>query len=427
MCSYTLLYCQKSKPMKKLLIALGLMLNFAVLKAQTCDRYIAGYIPSYRDPSTVDYTKLSYTFYAFGNANVAGEISVDAPDVFNTYKTSAAGTQKFLSITGGGNNLSNMAASSTAINAFASNCVTFCQDNSLQGIDIDWEGITTAGDSVKFGAVMRKLAAALHDNSLKLVITVAYGSYGGDFYNVGALKTADWIQLMVYDQTGTWADSPYGNHSTYQHMLDAITYWTNRGYTDVSKVVIGLPFYGYQFNSTAGGLATAKTYSEIIAAYPNLSCETDEKNLLVFNGPATIRSKVQYVIDNGLKGVMIWELGQDISSSNDKSLLNAVSKAACGDDAACVDVVSGLPNSESQEIIVENPVQSFIKVSVQNAGQKISRLELVDNLGRVTIRKENNFSEDTDELNVANHAAGIYMLRVTLQDQRTIVKRVVKR
>jgi chitinase len=413
--------------MQKLLIALGLLLNIGFLKAQTCGQYIGGYIPSYRDPSIVDYTKLSYTFYAFGNSNSNGDISVDAPDVFNTYKTSAAGTLKFLSITGGGNNLSNMAASPTAIQNFADNCVAFCQDNSLQGIDIDWEGITTAGDSVKFGAVMRKLAGALHDNSLKLVITVAYGSYGGDFYNVGALKTADWIQLMVYDQTGTWADSPYGNHSTYQHMLDAITYWKNRGYTDVSKMVIGLPFYGYQFNSTAGGLATAKTYSEIVAAYPNLSCETDEKNLLVFNGPATIRSKVQYVIDNGLKGVMIWELGQDISSSDSKSLLNAVSKAACGEDAACVDVVAGLSKVESEEVIVENPVESSIKVSLQNSGQKISKLELVDNLGRVTIKKETNFSENTEELNVANHSAGIYMLRVTLRDQRTIVKRVVKR
>ena len=92
-----------------------------------------------------------------------------------------------------------------------------------------------------------------------------------------------------------------------------------------------------------------------------------------------------------------------------------------------MDVVAGLSKVESEEIVVENPAESSIKVSLQNSGQKISRLELMDNLGRVTIKKENNFSENTEELNIANHAAGMYMLRVTLQDQRTIVKRIVKR
>lgn len=48
---------------------------------------------------------------------------------------------------------------------------------------------------------------------------------------------------------------------------------------------------------------------------------TDE-GVLYFNGISTIEDKVQYAIDNGAGGVMIWELGQDCFGEN--SLLDVI-------------------------------------------------------------------------------------------------------
>ena len=230
---------------------------------------------------------------------------------------------------------------------------------------------------------------------------------------------------MVYDQTGTWAESPYGNHSTFQQMLDAIDYWTNRGYTDLSRIVIGLPFYGYRFHSFQGGLATALSYNEIVSAQPYLSCDQDEVSMTFFNSPETIRKKNAYVKTHGLKGVMIWEMSQDIPSSQEKSLLSAISLASCDLPAACNSfLVTGLSRETPEEIrVAPNPVDHILEVSLQSPQNRISKLELIDNLGRLLFIKDDSFWEAVEMINVSKLAPGIYYLKITLLSQRTAVDR----
>lgn len=411
-------------------IAVLLLFVAARSAAQTCDFFVGGYIPSWRNPATVDYTKLSHTFYAFATTDHTGELILDDDDAFILYKTATAGKQRFLSLGGAGNTaFSSMAASGSALQNFASNCVTFCQANNIQGIDVDWEGIITAEDSAKYGDLMRALATELHAHDLKLTATLSYGSYGGDFYNLGALNVADWIQLMVYDQTATWADSPYGNHSTYQHMLDALNYWAARGFTDHSKIVIGLPFYGYRFNNFQGGFGTALTYSDITFAYPYLSCDQDEVSLTFFNSPETIRQKTLYVKSHGLKGVMIWEMSQDLVSTDNRSLLKAISLAACDEPAACNTFFTvGLPaKAAGEEILVApNPVDRILNISLVNSQDRISKFDLMDNLGRVLLSRKDSFPETVEAINVSNLSPGIYFLRITLPSGRVALRRVVK-
>jgi len=389
--------------------------------------FVGGYVPSYRNPAAVDYSKLSHVFYAFASTNNDGDLLVEnETSTFITFKTASAGKQRFLSLAGGGGHaaFSSMTTSVSAIQTFAENCVAFCKTNDFQGIDMDWEGITTSADSTKFGSLLRALATELHENNLTLVVTLGYGSYGGDFYNVGALKKADWIQLMVYDQTGTWAASPFGNHSTQQHVTDAINYWKGRGYTSESKIVIGLPFYGYQFNSTAGGLASGVLYSEIVSAHPNLSCDQDQTGLTVFNGPETIRQKVIYAKTNGLKGVMIWELGQDLASSESKSLLRAVSLAACDQPASCENVVLGLTEKSPAIQLVKNPVDEVLQVSLEGLSRNLFSIELMDVTGKTFFTKQNSFS-DNESIRV-DKPAGVYFLRFTFHDRHTKVMRFIK-
>ena len=397
------------------------------VQGQTCNAYVGGYIPSYRDPGTVDYTKLTHAFYAFAKTNSYGDIIIDNPTVFNTFKTASTGTQRYLSLSGGGDNtFIAMATSASARQAFASNCAIFCQTHALQGVDMDWEGIITTQDSAHYGALMRALASSLHSNGLNLTATVGFGSYSGDYYNVGALKVADWIQLMVYDQTGTWAESPYGNHATYQHMLDAISYWAQRGYSDLSKMVIGLPFYGYQFNSTQGGLATGLSYSEIISLYPGLSCDRDDANLTVFNSPETIRKKVRYVIENGLKGVMIWEMGQDLNSNNERSLLKAVSLATCGLPPSCNTFFTTGTSPEESVQFFPMPMHGTLNISLDQPGLDAYSIELINSIGQRLCNKETTFPEGTEAIDVSGISPGIYYVRITQGNSRAIVKRVIK-
>ncbi|MEO5979823.1 MAG: glycosyl hydrolase family 18 protein [Chryseolinea sp.] len=416
----------------KVCIGLILLVSFSptfTLKAQRCDAFVGGYIPSWHDPSIIDYSGLSHTFYAFAATNNTGDLIVDNPAAVGAFKIASDGTQRFLSLAGGGGAASytSMTASSISIASFVTNCISFCKSNNFQGIDVDWEGIVTAADSAKYGRLMRALSAGLHSNDLQLVATIGYGSYGGDFYNVGALNQADWIQVMVYDQTGTWSESPFGNHASFQHVLNAIGYWTGRGYSDVSKMVIGLPFYGYKFNSYSGGLATAMTYSEIVGKYPAMACDQDQVGLIVFNGPETIRKKVQYVKQKGLKGVMIWEMSQDLVSTDNKSLMKAISLANCDQEAACFQTVTDVETETRLEDIVEitNPVDKFMKISFHEYGGKATALELIDTMGRSLFKRDLSNSEPL-EIDLSQQAAGLFYLKVSFADDKRVVKKILK-
>jgi chitinase len=314
--------------MKKinLIFSLVLLLN-CIINAQQKDMIVGGYVPSWKDCSAVDYSKYTHLFFSFLKPNADGSFIPFTPEVqqyFEVFKLQTKGKQRFISLGGGGDEtMAAMAVKDSARNKFADSCLQFCKDNELQGADMDWEGIRDNINANNFEALMKVMSEKFHANGLLLVATVGYG-WGGEYYTAHALKYADWIQLMVYDQTGAWAESPYGNHASFQHVLDAVSFWKRKGYTKSSQIVIGLPYYGYKFNSGAGGLATQLSYSAIATNFPFLTADINEYNLIVFNGPGLIKQKTEYVKSKGFKGVMVWEVTQDLPAADDRSLLKAI-------------------------------------------------------------------------------------------------------
>lgn len=308
-------------------IAFLLLIGCTKSTAQPESFMVGGYVPSWTNGSTIDYSKLTHVFFAFLKAKSDGSLLPFGPQeqtAFEMFKTRAAGRQRFISLGGGGDEtLPAMAATEEGRARFAAACVRFCIDNELQGADMDWEMIRDNTNAANFEALMKVMSEQLHAKKLQLVATVAHG-WGGEYYSAKSLKYADWVQLMVYDQAGSWADSPYGNHATFQHVIDAVDFWKRKGYTKTANMVIGLPFYGYKFKSATGGLGEQVGYNTIVNWFPFLSNEANEHNLVVFNGPALIKEKTVYAKHKGFKGVMIWEMTQDVPSDQPKSLLKAI-------------------------------------------------------------------------------------------------------
>jgi hypothetical protein len=158
-----------------------LLVTISFSHAQICDQFVGGYVPSYRDPATVDYSKLSHAFYGFAGTNPQGGLIVDQPVVFSSFKTSSTGKQRFLSLAGGGGAeaFSSMTSSSSAIQSFADSCAKFCvaqnfQDNirsiycsTLKVIGItnfDLTGILFCFPGIHFGNFLtNRIASRLHD------------------------------------------------------------------------------------------------------------------------------------------------------------------------------------------------------------------------------------------------------------------------
>ena len=135
-----------------------------------------------------------------------------------------------------------------------------------------------------------------------------------------ALAVFDFINIMVYDYTGSWNPSEPGQHSSYNHAERGINYWKNIVGIAGEKLTLGVPFYGYNFlNSTT---VESFTYGSMVASNTSNS-ERDQVGNKYYNGRPTIASKVKLAAQN-LSGIMIWELGQD--SFTEYSLLQTIHK-----------------------------------------------------------------------------------------------------
>jgi len=66
-------------------------------------------------------------------------------------------------------------------------------------------------------------------------------------------------------------------------------------------------------------------YSAIIDAYPGAENVDQVGQTIWYNGLPTIKAKTQFVKDQGLGGVRIWSLDNDVKG--EKSLLSAIDEA----------------------------------------------------------------------------------------------------
>ena len=206
-----------------------------------------------------------------------------------------------------------MANNATSRANFVSNIVAYMVDNNFDGLDIDWEGLSSSGERTAHENLMADLRSAIDlEGGLGLTLTIGYGNYNAQWFSNAAVGYADYLQIMAYDDYGTWSSSPFGNHSSFNGATSSISYWVGRGIAK-SKMILGLPCYGYQFASTSGGSGTARTYAALVAAEPDLKSSDDvtADGLTLFNNQNIIMQKTQYAMDQGLAGVFFWEMTQD--------------------------------------------------------------------------------------------------------------------
>ena len=198
------------------------------------------------------------------------------------------------------------------------NMVDHAVDNGFDGIDIDIEASSKYTDIWNY---YDSFISALRERCDEegLLLTTATAKWIAEGTSSTALKQFDLVGVMAYDNSGE-------NHSTYEDAIAAVEYFEGRG-IDKSKIVMGVPFYGYIAGSDLEGSTSYKAICEADSS----AYKKDSSNGITYNGIPTIQKKCQYVMDNGYAGVLIWELGQD-SPVEKYSLLNAMKLTLYGED-----------------------------------------------------------------------------------------------
>jgi len=323
--------------MKRLLsCSFAVIVLFSIASTALAQKKVVAYVPNWIDlnsfAETIDYAKLTHINIAFENPTDSdGDLSFSRKNEVLIARARANKVPVLISIGGGA-----ASGNKTLLNryfdllteakraGFVGKIAAYVSKHQFDGLDVDIEGPSINED---YGAFIHDLAKALKPNGKLLTAALSKG-YGGSKVPDSVFEHFDFINIMAYDGAGYWNSNAPGQHSSMEFARDSVKYWLDRGLPK-SKAVLGVPFYGYGF-----GEAFRKgdySYAKILAAHPGAEQKDQVGSTIWYNGIPTIRAKSQYVIDEGLAGVMIWSLDYDVKG--ERSLLSVIDETLNGKSA----------------------------------------------------------------------------------------------
>jgi hypothetical protein len=264
--------------------------------------------------------RLTYLNLAFANPGTDGKLVFDdIPDIGPAVtKGHAAGLKVFVSIAGGGT--FNILSWQTVLKkenrpAFIRNIIEYVEKYNLDGVDVDIEGNLIPSIGETYTPFVVELREALHSKGKGISSALGPVSIYDEVHQE-ALEAYDFINVMAYDLTGIWTPNQPGPHSPYSLAEDAIQFWTVEKGIAPEKIILGVPFYGHDFNPPVRYI----TYRELVTTDVN-NAYADESSLIYYNGIPTIVKKAE-LARKELGGIMIWEISYD--AQDDLSLLRAI-------------------------------------------------------------------------------------------------------
>ncbi|MBS1759297.1 MAG: hypothetical protein JST23_04155 [Bacteroidetes bacterium] len=303
--------------------------------------YVVGYMPSYRNVSSIPDVKFRMTnviVYAFYTVNTFGTLSAPASPASTLVavrdKSRTNGSKIFLGINDGSGDgktyFKNMAATQAGRTTFIKDVMNTVRNNSLDGVDMDWEYPSTSdGTDVTFTALIKQLSDSLHWNGkYYLSAAITAGKYAGgirDAIRNEIFPYVDFFNIMAYDDFSTSA--PYRQHSDMAVAQTCLNYWLTTRSMPAAKCVLGVPCYGRPSGITQSG--TVLTYTGILGQGGSPLSDSAvvtaggfTNYTIYYNGQPTIKKKAMLAKQTA-NGIMFWETGQDANDNN--SLI----KAAC--------------------------------------------------------------------------------------------------
>ncbi|MES3019662.1 MAG: glycosyl hydrolase family 18 protein [Bacteroidota bacterium] len=280
------------------------------------------------DPKTVPFDKMTHVNLSFLNPDTLGNFTQDlsglAPFINAAHKQ---GVKVLPSIAGGGKHeYYHKLLRDDMRGKFVSDLVDITEKYNFDGIDVDIEGSDIDENYEVFVVELKKALKAK-----KKLTTSAIAIFYKNQLTDRALKQYDFVNLMSYDHTGPWTPGKPGPHSTYEHAVADLNYFTADRKIPRKKIVLGVGFYGYGFGPELTSKASSMNYGQILKTYPGAE-NSDQVNtptgqIMYYNGAETMKKKVLLAKEKA-SGIMIWQVLGD--APGDQSLLKLINDVSYG-------------------------------------------------------------------------------------------------
>lgn len=144
--------------------------------------------------------------------------------------------------------------------------------------------------------------------------------------NIQLFTEVDYFVMMAYDLSGSWSEMAEYHSNLYRSrnysicIESVISKLSEK--IDKSKIILGIPLFGKQFENCCGigedfSSVDCVDYDDIpmVDTYYDENCVaahvvTSSNSIIVFDDAECIRMKMKYSKENGLAGVMFWDLSK---------------------------------------------------------------------------------------------------------------------
>ncbi|KGK00114.1 glycosyl hydrolase family 18 protein [Thalassotalea sp. ND16A] len=212
---------------------------------------------------------------------------------------------------------------------FANNLKRVLLENNIDGVEFDFEWCEN-NDVACWDDYSKTIKTVTDILPEQLIVSASLHPI---FYKIdkSAIKALDFVSIQAY--------GPRPVRFPYKEFTDNVSSMLEYGFP-AEKLVMGVPFYavktdGEKLNNkfvTLGYQELFKQHREIDPLVDQISMVHPKlgKTNFTYNGQTTLIKKSQYVLDNKLRGVMIWSLGTDTDYKNPTSLLKAINEVIPG-------------------------------------------------------------------------------------------------
>lgn len=193
----------------------------------------------------------------------------------------------------------------------------------MKGVNIDFENVP-AKDRQVLTNFMAKLSEKLHEDGMEVTIAVPAktqdnlnNDFSGAYDYENLAKHVDSIVIMAYDQHYRLG-SP-GPVASVKWVEDVVKFAVSQA--PGSKIVLGMPAYGYNWPSSGPGKGVTYQQAMETAAKEGVSVKWHSEhrvpffeyggNQVWFENRYSIRYKVDLVKKYDLAGMALWRLGQE--------------------------------------------------------------------------------------------------------------------
>lgn len=283
--------------------------------------------------SLIDWSCLTHIIPSFCYVQPDASLKTDVLDNYISQIAAAAkenGVKVMVSVrsTTGKSLFSPAVATPELREKLAQNIMDYVRRYDLDGVDIDFEEYEKVGSLQQelydlFARIRSKMDGDMLFSSA--IIPGDWVKYGTQWH-----KYFDYINIMSYDTPRSAQQ-----FASFDNYVWDVEYCRNTLGIPYSKLAAGMPFYGHTWEEGIPGTDSAGgiTFHNIMEYYRDRNADAkylDDIGQTFYNGHATIRRKCEYAKENGLGGVMIWQLFQDARRA-DESLLKVIGDTMFGE------------------------------------------------------------------------------------------------